>query len=321
MIAAIIIADWEREKGETAGFCRGPALTNWAWVDVLGQSIVGRVTGGLKRSGINSVFVLGNQPSSLAAYTVDGQLAALDSWSAAGTKLAKCKDQGFEAVLIVDCSTYAEFDLGDLLTFHFEQGAPVTQVCSADGPIDLWVVNPSRIDGEDLRAAIPEANPVPYEMRGYVNQLRNVTDFRRLALDSFGTRSRLRPRGIEIRPGVWVADSSEVGRNARIVAPAFIGRGVRIADECLITRSTNVERGSHVDFGTAVEDSSILPNTYLGIGLDLSNSVVDGKNLWNLRHDVTLEITDPVVMRTNISSTEDSRQWGELQDDILNLSA
>ena len=321
MIAAIIIADWEREKGENVGFCRGPALTNWAWVDVLGQSVVGRVTDGLKRSGIDSVFVLGNQLSSLAAYTVAGRLAAPDSWSAVGTKLAKCKDEGFEAVLIADCSTYAEFELADLLMFHFEHGAPVTQACSADGPIDLWVVDPSRIGGEDLRSAVREANPVCYELRGYVHQLRSVTDFRRLVLDSFGTRSRLRPRGVEIRPGVWVADSAELGRNARIVAPAFIGRGVRIADECLITRSTNVERGSHVDFGTAVEDSSILPNTYLGIGLDLSNSVVDGKNLWNLRHDVTLEITDPVVMRTNGTSVEESRQLGELQDDILNLSA
>jgi hypothetical protein len=31
--------------------------------------------------------------------------------------------------------------------------------------------------------------------------------------------------------------------------------------------------------------------------LDLSHSIVDGRNLFNLQHNVSLEITDPVVLR------------------------
>ena len=84
-----------------------------------------------------------------------------------------------------------------------------------------------------------------------------------------------------------------------MVAPAFIGRNVHISAECLITRGSNVESNSRVEFGTAVEDSSILSDSYVGIGLELSHSIVDGHNLLNLRHNVSLEITDPVVMRKN----------------------
>jgi len=88
-----------------------------------------------------------------------------------------------------------------------------------------------------------------------------------------------------------------VERGARIVAPAFIGRDSKIADQCLITRCSNVESNSHVDYGTVIEDSSILSNTYVGIGLDLSHSIVDGDSLLNLQHGVMLKISDPVVLR------------------------
>lgn len=321
LIAAIIIADSQARKDET-DTCGVPASANWACVDLLGQSVIGRVADDLKGVGIDSVSVFAAQHSSLTAYRVDGQSAAPDRWRAAAIRFAKCKEEAFEAVLVADCSTYAEFDLADMLAFHRERDEPVTQAYCADGSIDLWMIDPSCFDeGENLRSAILAVNPACYEIRGYVNRLRNVRDFRRLVLDSFSSRSRLRPRGIETRPGVWISENAEVGRNVRIVPPAFIGRGVRIADECLITRSTNVERGSHVDFGTAVEDSSVLPNTYLGIGLDLSHSITEGKTLWNLRHDVTLEITDPSVMRPNPSSGEEHRHWEDFNNRALNLFA
>ena len=74
---------------------------------------------------------------------------------------------------------------------------------------------------------------------------------------------------------------------------------VKIGDECLITRGSNVESDSEVDYGTTIEDSSILSNTYVGIGLDLSHSVAQGGTLLNLQHDVLLQISDPAVMRQN----------------------
>jgi NDP-sugar pyrophosphorylase family protein len=90
-----------------------------------------------------------------------------------------------------------------------------------------------------------------------------------------------------------------VHRDARIVAPAFIGRGSRIGEQCLITRASNVESNCQIDYGTVVEDSSILSNSYVGIGLDLSHSMVDGNTLLNLERGVTLEIADPCVVRPN----------------------
>jgi NDP-sugar pyrophosphorylase family protein len=120
---------------------------------------------------------------------------------------------------------------------------------------------------------------------------------RQLICDALAGRCQFRPQGFEVKPGVWMGQGAQVERSARIVAPAFIGRNSKIAEQCLITRGTNVESNSHVDYGTVIEDSSILSNTYVGIGLDLSHSIVDGDNLLNLQHGVTLKIGDPVVLR------------------------
>ena len=323
MIAAIVIAD---SGVRTAGSASSDGRTipgNWACVEVLGQSVVGRVANGLKRSGIDAVFVFATPKASLNPDKADGQFAS-DHWKAAASRLAKCKEEAFEAVLITDATTYAEFDLADMLAFHDVQGSPVCRAYSADGPVDLWVIDPSRFnqsnESEELRSALVSV-PACYGLNGYVNRLQGVHDLRRLIFDSFSSQSRLRPTGVETRPGVWIGEDVELGHNARIVPPAFIGRGVRIADECLITRGTNVERGSHIDFGTAVEDSSILPNTYLGIGLDLAHSIVDGRNLWNLQHDVTLEITDSAVMRPILARGDELQPWSEFRVESLSVSA
>ncbi len=320
VVAAIIIASSE-SKGETEKRRQsGGRSANWACVDLLGQSVFGRIVDGLSNAGIESVFAFAPRQASLVPHA-EGTLT-LDTWKAAELRFGKCRREGVETVLIANCGAYAEFDLADMLACHREQGASVTRGLAADGPLDLWLLDPSRFGTEgNLQTELLAADAAYYELRGYVNRLNSASDFRRLVLDSFSSRCKLRPRGVETRPGVWMAEDAVIGRGARVVAPVFVGRDVKVGDDCLVTRGSNVERGSHIDFATAVEDSSILQKTYLGIGLDLSHSIADGRNLWNLRHDVTLEITDPVVMRPNMDRKHEGRQWQDFREDGIGLSA
>jgi hypothetical protein len=64
-----------------------------------------------------------------------------------------------------------------------------------------------------------------------------------------------------------------------------------------------------------------LSNTYVGIGLDLSHSIVDGRNLLNLQHTVNLQITDPVVMRENFLTGRDYQIWPSIESDRIALSS
>ena len=320
MIAAIIISDPKNTENDARCQSVG-TIENWACVDLLGQPVLGRFVEFLKKSGIDSVFVFAPPQRSLG-FRADVRALTLDTWRAAALRFDKCKEEVFETVLIARCGAYAEFDVADMIAVHMEEGRIISRALAADGPLDLWLVDPSRFNVEEsLENELLAADSADYELHGYVNRLNNAGDYRRLVLDSFSSRCGLRPRGTEIRPGVWVAENAGIGSGARIVAPAFIGREAKIGDDCLVTRGSNVEYCSEMDFGTAVEDSSILQKTYVGIGLDLSHSVADGRTLWNLRHDVTLEITDPVVMRPNVGSKHDRRSWSDFQEDGFRLSA
>jgi NDP-sugar pyrophosphorylase family protein len=172
-----------------------------------------------------------------------------------------------------------------------------------------------------MLSTLLSAQPVMYQSQGYVNPLQSAGDFRRLVLDSFHSRCRVRPQGSEIKPGIWICEGAQIERSARVVAPAFIGRDSHISAECLITRGSNVESNSQVDYGTAVEDSSILSNSYVGIGLDVSHSIVQGRHLLNLRHNVNLEITDPAVMRPNTTRGGDCQSGTGIESSPMALSS
>ncbi len=215
-------------------------------------------------------------------------------------RLATCKDSGAEAIVVARASGYVDFDLKDAVQFHREQAHVVTRAFDDEGPLDLWIIDPASIsDGVDILSTQSKVEPARYFVRGYINRLKHPGDLRRLAVDGLTSRCGLRPQGTESRPGVWMDEGAQVHRDARVVAPAFIGRGTRIAEQSLVTRCSNIESNSQVDYGTVIEDSSVLSNSYVGIGLDVTHSIVDGNNLLNLERGVTLEIADPCVFRQN----------------------
>ena len=92
-------------------------------------------------------------------------------------------------------------------------------------------------------------------------------------------------------------------RRARIVAPAYVGRHAKVGSATLITRYSSVECNSHINDHTALEDSSVLEDTYVGAGLDVMHCVVSGKHLAHLRRNVALDIEDDTLIGTNQVST------------------
>lgn len=268
-----------------------------ASVEVLGQTVLGRTIEQLLRGGVDSLAVISNDSFASAVLGEDrvSFWSASDVWQSASEKIASAPA---EAVLIMRLGAYVEFDPADLLETHRNRQVPLTRACTDSGPLDLWVIDPAMISpNEDLRQLLQADKFASYQVSGYMNRLERARDLRELICDSFGARCQLRPHGLEVKPGVWVGQGAQIEHSARIVAPAFLGRNTKIGDQCLITRGSNVEGNSEVDYGTVVEDSSVLSNTYVGIGLDLSHSIVDGDNLLNLQHEVMLKISDPVVLR------------------------
>ena len=322
MPRAIVIAEdgnqeTEAEVMSPVARCYVRSHAPFANVEVLGASVARRIVDGLRRGGIENVSVLSSSTKTQSDLMRmrQGNSPSQDVWSDATDELAKCQDEGADSVLIVCVGAYIDFNLAEAFQFHAESRRGVIQAFDEQGALDLWITNPERLpERDDLLSALYAANPTPFPVRGYVNRLETPHEFRRLVVDALNSRSNIHPQGFQVRPGVWMGEGVHVEKGARIVAPAFIGSGATISEQCLVTRCSNVERNSYVDYGTAIEDTSVLASTYVGIGLDVSHSIVDGESLLNLDRGVVLKIGDPSVIRQHKPlAGGDRRLWGSLQ--------
>jgi NDP-sugar pyrophosphorylase family protein len=312
-LGAIVVVGAELESiGSTAPQESDPLIVEpLACIDVLGRSMLERTIERLARAGVEVISVLAPlekahtvPPISTSFENVSIQVVA-EMNPAVTQKLRDFSRDGVEHTFLMSASLYTETDLLDLFYFHREARQTATRALDSESPLSLWVVETAKANAqlEDLLA--PGA--ASYFIRDYVIHLKEAQDLRRLVGDSLRGRCAMRPSGAEQKPGIWVDEGAEINRRARVVAPAYIGREAKVMEDTLITRCSNIERGCCIDYGTVIEDSSVLANTHIGIWLDVCHSIASGNKLMNLTRNVTLEIADRSVMRTNASGRDESR--------------
>ncbi len=277
------------------------------YLDILGRSTVDRITERFVSADVELVSVLVQRDNSdcvkpsltafenVEAYVVDDVCAAICH------KLQEYSQKGFEHTFVVSGAVYAETDLLDLFYFHREARQTATRAIDREGPLDLWVVDCKRAQESELKNLLtkPATSGNSYFIREYVKRLTHPEDLRQFASDVLRGRCAVRPPGQEIKRGIWIDEGAEVHRRSRIVAPAYIGRASKVMEDTLITRFSNVEKDCCIDYGTVVEDSSILQNTHIGICLDVCHGVANGNKFMSLSRGVVIEISDPAVMRSN----------------------
>lgn len=313
MISAIVIVGPET-RGEQQGGAVSAGLslaqaqpwrgTPLVFVDVLGRSVMRRLLDEMRLAGVDMISLIGDVSNVSVSATGPAVSVVPCSPETVGRtakhQLIAGRQSGVDTTILVRAGAYVDVDLRDAQQSHRDRGHAATRFWDKQGPLNMWVVAPARFNERpDLLIALQEDEAANYLVSNYVNRLERPRDLRQLVVDGLTSRCGLRPQGTEIRSGVWIGQGAQIHKDARVVAPAFIGRGTRIAEQCLITRCSNIESDCSVDFGTVVEDSSILSNSYVGIGLDLSHAIVEGNNLFNLEHEVPLEIADPCIIRQN----------------------
>lgn len=313
--AIIIVGNWPSEPNpgvpsriENGRECTVPV----ACLEILGQSVVERLICRLQNAGIREINLLADKQTTkyfLSKLTSKfSELRIFDPRTNPHI-LPKLIEQqsrnGVEAVLVSKVCSHIEFDPDDFLNFHEAENANVTRACDDEGPLDLWIVNPRACF--DFGSALHDMqdHSSSYFVTGYVNRLDSARALRRLVVDSFLGRCSIQPDGVEVEPGVWVHESASVHRRARIVAPAYIGAGVKIRSQALLTHFSNVERGCTVGQGSTVEDTSVLSYTRVGNGLRIQHAVVDGRRLEHLRHNIAVMVDEPNYLTRVMRS-----QWG-----------
>lgn len=289
--------------GESA--CHQPLETtpaSMACVELFGQSVLQRTIVSLQKAGVHAISVIA--PSGCVTFRDTKNVAitiaesSADRWRAVGRSLKKHAQRGIDTILIAELGAYVELDIHGALKFHRANGQPVTPLHDSQGPLSYWIVDIARLtSGRDFPLALGEdatpSSPVPYRIEGYVNRLSRPRDFRRLVVDAFLGRCAIRPRGREIKPGVWIDEGARLHKTARLVAPTYVGCNTRVQSGAVITRFSNLERNCYIGDGSLIANASILPHTMIGRGLDVSAAFVDGSDFVHLDRNVTLRIQDP----------------------------
>ena len=272
-----------------------------ACVEILGQSVLDRTIARLLQEGVRAISVITRRGCTSSRYSRKVEITTTetqkDRWQLAERALRKHAGQGPEAVLVIKLGAYAEYDLPALMQFHRAKSQPVTPLRDGDGPLDSWIVGGAWARSTPdcilpfTESGAPDSS-VPYAVEGYVNQLANARDLRRLVVDAFLARCAIKPLGREIKPGVWMDDGAQVHRSARLVAPAYLGRSANVRPAAVISRFSNLEHHCRIGEGSVVASASILPHTIIGAGLDVSDAVVSGHEYEDIGRNVTLNIRD-----------------------------
>ena len=286
---------------------REPSRGSITCADILGQSVLDRTIARLRTAGVQTISVIGGRNLSSLPSKQDVEITvvanAFARWPAAQRTMSEQGRQGIETVLMIGLGAYMELDVAQAVKFHRAKGTPLTQLEDIQGPLDFWVVDSKWFNTAATGCSLPfrygefPGLPVPCLMSGYVNRLAEARDLRRLVLDGFLSRCEIKPRGREVRPGIWIDEGARVHKLTRLVAPIYLGRSTKVGPSAVVTRFSNLERHCEVGAGTVVDATSVLPHTVLGRGLDVSNAVVDGNNFLDVNRNVALQIDDPKLIR------------------------
>jgi carbonic anhydrase/acetyltransferase-like protein (isoleucine patch superfamily) len=327
-VAAIVLieADAERKVDSRSKSHLAPrnaieAFTNepLAFVELFGQSLLERVIGRFASLGVKVISLLvqpdlfSRMPSLRGSFGNLRIQGADEVWFQVTQTLKEYSENGIQGALIVKPHVYMEIDLADMIEFQRARRSAVTQAANPEGALDLWFVDcnatwPASVAAGAASTSAPPAASTSYVVKEYIRKIAHPRDLRQLAVDGFLSHCHIQPSGREIRPRVWAEDGVHIHRKARIVAPAYLGRGVTVEENALITRYSNIEASSYIDYGTAIEDTTVLANTYIGMGLDICHAVVHGNKLLNLKRGVVIETSDPCLFRSQSTDSMDARQ-------------
>jgi len=280
-----------------------------ACLDALGLTVAERVLRRLCHFGIHHTTLIGDTGGAIPLSHLAELHHRLHTVPASGDQLWETAEEvfqqhaadGAELILALRVGPYVELDYEEMIQHHLDHHCPVSMAVDAqNSSLEIFVLDASgRLDARELFQSHLQRRRrecEPFQVKGYVNRLQKAADLRRLSVDGLLARNAIHPEGTEIKPGVFVGRGARIHRKARVVAPAFIGARSKVHASALITRGSVIEQHSEVDCGTVVENSTLLPFTRLGAGLDVMHSVVGFRRLAHLVRNVEVEISDKKIV-------------------------
>jgi NDP-sugar pyrophosphorylase family protein len=257
-----------------------------ALTEVAGRTILEHVARHLRRSGITEIEVIARDEAG-------------DIISACLLELRQAAAEGIDLAFVIDVSQYAEVNWEAAVAHHLQHSQRLTPIHTAtNGSIRALIVTPALIT-DPFDPAMWQRRALPHRMgpEEYFAPLDSPRGLRQLASAALHGVCSLEINGKEIRPGIWIGEHARIEKGARLVAPVYIGRRSRVRAGAVITRGSAIEQHCLIDCGTVIEDSSVLPFTELGPGLDSRHAIVGEHAIFSLEREVAVAIADGKIIR------------------------
>lgn len=127
--------------------------------------------------------------------------------------------------------------------------------------------------------------------------LLSLEQFHTLSLELLSSKSITIPlKGRRVCENLTVDGPSHIQPNSCESATVLVGKNARIDSSVEVTGVVIVGDRSYVDHSAIIDNSIVMPNTYVGEGLEIKNSIVIGHHLIRIDQDCHIAIDDPLLL-------------------------
>ncbi len=102
--------------------------------------------------------------------------------------------------------------------------------------------------------------------------------------------------GREIEPGIWISRNVVMPSNIVLEPPVYIGESSRIGNAVHLGPHAVIGSGCVLDSKCTVKNSVIFPNSFVGEGLELQDTLIDRNLLINARDGGAINVRDNFIL-------------------------
>jgi len=102
--------------------------------------------------------------------------------------------------------------------------------------------------------------------------------------------------GREVEEGIWIARNVSLHPTVTMIPPVYVGENSRVSKGMRLGPNVVVVRDCVLDSNTTVQDSTILPGSYVGQALELDHVIIDRNKLINVRAGGETLVSDDFIL-------------------------
>ncbi len=191
----------------------------------------------------------------------------------------------------------------------------------------LMLVNDPNMDLSSLawplsRPASPDVASVDLRP-GRVSRLDNLRSFYDAAMEIMHCRDCPQiPAGLEVEPGLFVGRASQVNAGNCTGGQVMVGSNTWIHPKSRISGPSSVGDDCYIDSGAEIDRSIVMPGTYVGEELTVSQAIVTGNTLLRIDSGTRITLKEQQLLAPTVPLVRDQAQrWPQQLSAILLLLA